>query len=337
MIFRFFRRTQLAPGISLNLSKSGGSLSFGPKGAKLTVGPRGARATAGAPGTGLHYTRATSRSRRSRVPGDAPSGDPLSLGFFRRLVTPDNEKRLVDGWRELALGSERAALRCLEQAADLTDGAFLAGVLCLKLGHHERAAGYLSAVGRAIQRLGHHFERYGIAASISLPITDELAVRIGPDRRGALIALAEAHQALAQWDAAERCLKRLLDDAPDDVLAKLSLAELLSERSAADATVARRIVRLSQGVENRDALHAGLMLYRGRALRQLGLADAARDCLGAALRRRKERPDALLRALRYERALAYADLGQRARSRAELGKLYAEDPDFEDVAERLGL
>jgi len=51
----------------------------------------------------------------------------------------------------------------------------------------------------------------------------------------------------------------------------------------------------------------------------------------------KDRSEELLRALRYERALVYGDLGQHKRARSELGKLYAEAPDYEDVAERLGL
>ena len=60
-------------------------------------------------------------------------------------------------------------------------------------------------------------------------------------------------------------------------------------------------------------------------------------CFETAQRRKKGRSDDLLRALRYERALAYKDLGQKSRARAEFEKLYAETPDFEDVAERLGL
>ncbi|MBS3821946.1 MAG: DUF4236 domain-containing protein, partial [Phycisphaerae bacterium] len=43
MAFRFFRRTKIAPGLSLNLSKRGVSASVGPRGAKLTAGTRGPR------------------------------------------------------------------------------------------------------------------------------------------------------------------------------------------------------------------------------------------------------------------------------------------------------
>ncbi|PXF54827.1 MAG: hypothetical protein C4B57_05760 [Deltaproteobacteria bacterium] len=45
MSFRFWRRIRIAPGVTLNLSKSGGSLSFGPRGAKFTVGSCGKRGT----------------------------------------------------------------------------------------------------------------------------------------------------------------------------------------------------------------------------------------------------------------------------------------------------
>ena len=62
---RFSRRMKIAPGLTLNLSKSGGSLSFGPRGAKYTIGLRGRRTTVGIPGTGLFYTSTSSGSRKT--------------------------------------------------------------------------------------------------------------------------------------------------------------------------------------------------------------------------------------------------------------------------------
>ncbi|MBW1717517.1 MAG: DUF4236 domain-containing protein, partial [Deltaproteobacteria bacterium] len=73
------------------------------------------------------------------------------------------------------------------------------------------------------------------------------------------------------------------------------------------------------------------------ALRNLGLNEAARDVLTKALRRKKDRSDDLLHAIRYERALVYEDLGQHKRARSELERLYAEAPDYEDVEARVGL
>ena len=56
MGFRFFKRFQIFPGISINLSKTGISFTLGISGAKLTLGKRGIRKTIGIPGTGVYYT-----------------------------------------------------------------------------------------------------------------------------------------------------------------------------------------------------------------------------------------------------------------------------------------
>ena len=65
--FRLFRRKKLAPGLRLNLSRSGPSLRFGGRGAGITVGGRRRlRATVGIPGTGIYYTKTASGGRRVR-------------------------------------------------------------------------------------------------------------------------------------------------------------------------------------------------------------------------------------------------------------------------------
>ena len=65
--FRLFRRKKLAPGLRLNLSRSGPSLRIGPRGAGITVGGRrGLRATVGVPGTGIYYTKTAGGHRRVR-------------------------------------------------------------------------------------------------------------------------------------------------------------------------------------------------------------------------------------------------------------------------------
>lgn len=58
--------------------------------------------------------------------------DRLTLGFFKRLIPPDEEYALVDGCREFVLGNEDKALQHLKQATHLADGAYLAGFLALK-------------------------------------------------------------------------------------------------------------------------------------------------------------------------------------------------------------
>ena len=83
MGFRFQRRIKLAPGVRLNLSKSGLGLSAGPRGASVSVGPSGTHAHLGIPGTGLSYrSKLDKRLRSQRAASPAVSAavavtDPL--------------------------------------------------------------------------------------------------------------------------------------------------------------------------------------------------------------------------------------------------------------------
>lgn len=76
MALRFRRRIRIAPGISLNLSKSGIGASIGPLGAKISVGSRGVYANLGLPGTGLAY-REKLNERGGRGANSARAGAPL--------------------------------------------------------------------------------------------------------------------------------------------------------------------------------------------------------------------------------------------------------------------
>lgn len=53
MALRFRKSFKIAPGVRVNLSKSGTSYSVGRRGAMLNIGPKGKRVTVGLPGTGL--------------------------------------------------------------------------------------------------------------------------------------------------------------------------------------------------------------------------------------------------------------------------------------------
>jgi hypothetical protein len=50
------RSIKIAPGIHLNVSKSGLSTSIGTRGATVNIGPKGTRGTVGIPGTGISYS-----------------------------------------------------------------------------------------------------------------------------------------------------------------------------------------------------------------------------------------------------------------------------------------
>lgn len=345
MAFRFTRRVKIAPGLSLNLSKSGMSLSAGPRGAKITVGSRGVRATAGLPGTGLYYTEQLSSAKESRQKGSIPANPsgspsdqaPLSIGFFKGLITPSGEKTFVQGCRELSQGNIVAALESFKESLHLAESAYLAGFLALKRESYVEASLYLESVAKNLSSLGALFTKYGMSATISLPITDELSVQIGPDLYGVLLGLVEAYQGQGRLEDAVACLKRLRQMCPGDDVVKLSLAEFLLENWPTDSGTCQTVVHDTEGIENDNALSCALLLYRARALRLLGLSDAAQHVLTSALRKTQDRPRDLLLALRYERVLVYEALGHDKRARTDLEKLYAEAPDYEDVAQRLEL
>jgi len=341
MGFRFWRRVKLAPGVTLNLSKGGASVSLGPRGAKLTLGSSGARATAGISGTGLFYTQKLGTSPAGRGSRASAGADPdpealLTPGFVQRLFLDDDHENLLDGCRQLFLGQLDEAVETLS-ASDDADACFVEALLRIKAGEFDRALERLEQAARPGNSLGESLSSRGVVIEFELPITHEISAHLEPDRRGLLLAQAEALQLAGRSAEAVPLLEALLQLVPGEIVVRLSLAELLMEPADRDEAAARRVIELSEKIENDSELCCALLLYRARALRQIGLHEAARSTCTTALRRRKDRDPALLTAVRYERALIYEALGNRRRARSDLERIYAADANFMDVAERLGV
>lgn len=343
MSFRFFRRIRIAPGISLNLSKSGLSVSAGPPGAKFTVGTRGTRATIGLPGTGLFYTVSNplgqAKSGARPANGPVPASRRPSLGFFKRLITPAHEESFVDGLAALSDGQEAEALRLMEasldQDATMADAAWLAGFMRLKLEHFDTAARHFQRALQQSKTLGQMFGQYGLTPRIGLPVTPEVTAELQPNAHSALLGLVEALQLQGKDSEAVAHLETLLDRQADDPVALASYAELVLDTE--DRSRWQRVVELTAPVGNETAIHTAVLLLRGKALVRLGMDHAAEGVFTTALRRTKDRAETLLREIRYQRALVFERLGKRVQARRELERVYAEDPGFEDVAMRLGV
>jgi len=353
MGLRFFRRQQIAPGITLNLSKSGASLSLGPKGAKVTVGPRGTQATIGLPGTGLSYTThlsapassssSSSKALKSASQKSLPSKSSaaaksapkkLSLGFFERLMTHPDERILIDGLKHLVDGHLAVAAGIFRQS-EHPDAAWLSAVLALQQQDVALAIPFLEKSMAAGPTLGSALNSYGIEASFLLPITPELMVRILPSESGALLTLAEAYQWSGRGSDALITIERLIHRFPDDIVLKLSWIELLLLVRQGDPVAAQIILDATVNIPNETAIHAGCLLYRARAMKQLGLLEEARITLTDGLRRKANRPQELLLAMLYERALIYESTGERAKAKKDLHAINALDGNYEDVADRL--
>lgn len=343
MSFRFFRRISIAPGITLNLSMSGVSMSVGPSGAKFTVGTRGTRATIGLPGTGLSYTVSDplgkAKSSTQRRPDPVPASRRLTLGFFERLITPAHEESFVDGLAALNDGQEAEALRLMEAALDqdatMADAAWLAGFMRLKLEHFDTAVRHFQRALQHSQSLGQRFGQYGLTPRIGLPVTPEVTADMKPSAHSTLLGLVEVLQLQGHDSEAVAHLETLLTRQIDDPVALASYAELVLDLE--DQSRWQRVVELTASVGNETAVHTAVLLLRGKALVRLGMDHAAEGVFTTALRRSTGRAETLLREIRYQRALVYERLGKRAQARRELERVYAEEPGFMDVAERLGV
>ncbi len=89
MPFRFRRTMKIAPGVRLNLTKTGVSARVGPRGLGLTVGTSGTTASAGIPGTGLHASRKFKKNAKKSAATTAdqtPQPERKGVGFFGYVV-----------------------------------------------------------------------------------------------------------------------------------------------------------------------------------------------------------------------------------------------------------
>ena len=176
MGLRFFRRVKLAPGITLNLSKSGPSFSFGPRGMKYTVGPRGTRKTFGLPGSGIYYTTSSScgRNRKTSAKQQQPSSSSsgLDIGFFQSIFTPPEEKQFVEGLKLFLSNDTANAFRIFSTSSSLTDSTFMCGFLALGQGVYSDAERYFSHCQASKAELGNTTNKYMQSYTLSLRITD---------------------------------------------------------------------------------------------------------------------------------------------------------------------
>jgi tetratricopeptide (TPR) repeat protein len=335
--FYFRKAIHLLPGVRLNISKKGMSLSVGPHGAHVTTGSRGTYLNLDLPGSGAYYRKKLDAKETDEKTDQSPETSPLDVNFLQRLTIPFNELDLLDALRALHEGQEDKCYDLARRATHLADGAFLAGFIAFK---HEQFGEAVEFFKQALQHkedLGQIFGRYEVDMAIDIPITPEIGVHIQPNENDILIALAEAYERGGARDSAIEILGQLYERDPEDIVVRLSLAELLDQRNPDSQEVQQRIVQLAEDVHNESAIHAALMFYRARALRKLNLLEGARDTVIKALRRKKDYPSDLLLALHYERALIYEAMGQSKQAREEFQKVYAEAPSYEDVAAKLGL
>lgn len=303
MPLRLYRRVRIAPGVRLNVSRSGPSLSLGPRGAHITVGHNRTRATVGVPGSGISYSIYSHRrgAHVGRSQRDV-RGRPTPVAAGPPPPMPPSAK--------IVLG---IALTCLLITAPI-------GIPLLIVGLVQRSQPLWRA--RALIREG---DRRDGSEALALY---EQACAIAPSSEP-LVALGDCLYHQGRWaDAAwtySRCLPALAEDWtlrghhahallmagwPDAAIPQLQEIRArapLTDESAASITANLAIAFLAKA----DAAQA-LAIVRTAPLQRHALGEGLQQCL-------------------FVRAVAEYELGHHARAIADLDRLYAVAPGYEGL------
>ena len=334
MGFRFFRRMKIAPGITINMSKSGPSVSFGPRGAKYTVSRKGTRKTFGLTGTGLFYTKFNSnkskKKQRKKII-EENQGKLLNIGFFKSLFVPKEEKEFIEGCKSLVAGDNKKAYTIFKDVNGIADSYFLSGFLAFHFTKYDEALDFFNKAVELKNDLSKKINEYNMSVALSIPVTENIDVYIRPDITGILLALVEIYQIKKEFDKALKAAEKLLSISPDDLLIKLSYVELLTDinETKKDMKINDKIVKEIQNIGNKEDIECALLLYKAKALINLNMYTAARDVLTFALRKKKGRSEELLNELMHQRAMVYNHLGKKSQAKKDLERIYMNEPDFD--------
>lgn len=96
MGFKFRKRIKIAPGVYVNIGKTGiNSATIGKRGASLNVGKKGVKTTVGLPGSGISYTsdNLISGSNKRKLASNDVLADDNSLG--QNLVLTNKQYRTL--------------------------------------------------------------------------------------------------------------------------------------------------------------------------------------------------------------------------------------------------
>jgi tetratricopeptide (TPR) repeat protein len=236
-------------------------------------------------------------------------------------------------------GDPQTAVAAFEQVLAVepsaTSAHLFAGVSLVGLGDTARAAGHLEAVVSSATVLPDHLELKYLPPSVfdirlSVQITETITARAPASELGATLMLAEIYQTVGRLEEAIGLMTQVHEAIPDP-LVRLSLCDLL----LTDADYAG-VVEIAAGVTNDSDVGVETLHVKAAAQISMGQNAGTMETFRDALAKTAGRDPALLMAVRYDRALAYEHIGQAAKSRADLERIYGADPTYDDVAARLG-
>ena len=316
MGIRFRKSMNLAPGVRLNLSKSGLGVSVGRRGARFGVGPRGPYTSFGIPGTGFYtidYLGKGGTPRRTRrTTGRAP-GSSLPVPEEAATLPLPEEVATASGFGGF-LVFIGAAWFLFNQ---LWGGIFLLLVILIFLPHFQ--------VARRFKRANRAWDagRYTEAARHL-----EEVRRKRPGLKGLNYLLGLAWQEAGEPAKAAPYYEEHLNLEPDDHRARFNLAVCYAGDHPRDA------LALLQSLPVEAKQELPVIILMGRLFLQLNRPELAVEVLEKGPVAARKMDEAIL-AFRYYLGLAYKRTGQNRKALTQLRKVYAEDMRYMDVAREL--
>lgn len=315
MGFRIRKSIKVAPGIRLNLSKTGIGASVGSNYGRVSVHSSGRETFATRTGIpGITYMRSikTHPDDRSAPPPPPPLPDEMRLkkpGMF----APAGEKALYDA----VMKQDRALARA---AGDEHDEARLAGYTLAGLWMMDDDPAQAMTLLRWVMDSGGEpandpfVQRY-LATNMALGLAEGVTAEFPICREAVGLSLAELLQDAGRiTDAID-----LVEGMEPTGHTAVSLAELY----VLDGDW-QQVVALTDGLANKDDATALLLTYRGVAFRETGVPDAAIEAFKLALRAPSRSARVRHLAL-VERARTLAAMGRKAPARKDVGRVLAED------------
>lgn len=225
MGFRFRRSIRLAPGVRLNLSKSGVSTTIGVPGANVNVG-RAPRATLGIPGTGLSYQTSLRKVRyRQGGQSSVPGGERHTATAVSVPGISDDSLLPFDPHGERVVLQRQVAAQVRRELGSGNGAIFALGLL---------AAGLPFALGWGLIAAEVGLGGVGLALSVASPVAGMAAAIWQMRQHAARLESLVALRLEEVWPAE-------LERAQDDHAAAVALWEALAEPSGPTGVVAEAV------------------------------------------------------------------------------------------------
>ncbi len=324
MGFRMRKSFKIAPGVRLNVSKTGVGGSVGGKFCRYSAHSSGRRTVSAGTGIpGVYYQKGVGSGKRasgSRAAApEPPAASPLKPGLF----APKGEKAL---YQAIKAQNVQAIRGVGDEHPDFRIASYsLAGLMLL--GEDPPQARTLLDIvfGHGSDPAADGFVRKYLATHVELTIADGITAELPVSRDAVGLALAELRQDDGDLAGAIDVVEQLEPSAYTAV----SLAELYLRAERLD-----EVIELTEGLANEDDATALRCVFRGAAFRHQGFHDAAHEALKEALRSRSRAAPIRHLAL-AERAANFLAQGKKSQARKDLERILAEDSGYEGVREQL--